>query len=66
MKKIMTVLALFALVTVSSPKTASADGSDAVMAQLSKIEEKQAEILQKLDEVMAELQIVKVRATLRS
>ena len=64
MRKILSVVAFFTIVTFFSPQTVSADSE--TMARLARIEQKQSEILQKLDELMAELQIVKVRATLRS
>ena len=66
MKKILSVMVIFMLFSVFWSKPLHAEGSDAVMAKLSQIEQGQAEILKKLDEMMAELQIVKVRATLRS
>ncbi len=64
MKKILSAVVFFAVITFFSPRTVLADSE--TMARLARIEQKQSEILQKLDELMAELQIVKVRATLRS
>ena len=68
------LLALFGLaifvptVALAQAETASASasGHEKILARLDGIEKKEDDILRQLDEIKAELNIVKVRATLKA
>ena len=63
---IITLGFLFVACAMVFSAPASADTQDKVLARLDVIEQKEDQILKQLDQMMAELKIVKVRATLKA
>ena len=51
--------------TPSSPSKAASGKEEQILAKLNEVLEKQEHILKRFDEVMAELQIIKIRATIK-
>lgn len=65
MKRFLCVLSLFGLFSLTALPHAKADDS-AVASKLDQLQSNQAQILKELDEIKAELEIVKVRVSLRN
>ena len=51
--------------TASSPSKAASGKEEQILAKLNEVLEQQEHILKRFDEVMAELQIIKIRATIK-
>ena len=65
MKRYTLVLVLLSILSLTFLPVVRADEAT-VLSELDKVEKTQAQILQQLDEIKAELQIVKIRASLKS
>ena len=65
MKRILFVLSLLGVIFLTTLPSVRADEAELV-SKLDKLKENQEQILKELDEIKAELQIVKIRASLKS